>query len=129
MYTLLDYNGKMPVYMNINEGSVGDNKGAYNIPLEKGSVIVAVRYYNDFPMLNIWYSKGAFFFVRHKNNLRFETMSERELPENTAQHIIKDEEITPPNPTSKDKYRKKLRKGGRMGRNQPTEHRIDHQQF
>ncbi|MDZ7604868.1 MAG: hypothetical protein U5K79_04615 [Cyclobacteriaceae bacterium] len=46
--------------MNITEGSVGDNKGAYDIPLEKGSVIVADRYYNDFPMLNVWDSKGVF---------------------------------------------------------------------
>lgn len=54
MHTLLDYDGKLPVYVNITEGSVGDNKGAYQIPLEKGSVIVGDRYYNDFPMLNVW---------------------------------------------------------------------------
>ena len=79
--------------MNITEGSVGDNKGAYDIPLEKGSVIVADRYYNDFPMLNIWYSKGVFFVIRHKGNLAFRTTKERELPENTAQHVLKDEGI------------------------------------
>ncbi len=110
MHTLLDYDGKLPVYVNITEGSVGDNKGAYDIPLEKGSVIVADRYYNDFPMLNVWDSKGVNFVIRHKDNLKFDTVQERELLENTAQHILKDEEIVFTNYHSKKKYPKKLRR-------------------
>lgn len=110
MHTLLDYDGKLPIYVNITKGSVGDNKGAYDIPLEKGSVIVADRYYNDFPMLNIWDSKGVNFVIRHKDNLKFEMINERELPDNTAQHILKDEEIELINYQSKKKYPKKLRR-------------------
>jgi hypothetical protein len=110
MHTLLDYDGKMPVYVNITEGSVGDNKGAYNIPLEKGAIIVADRYYNDFPMLNVWDSKGVYFVIRHKNNLAFNRIKERELPQHTAQHILMDENIELSNPTSKKKYPKRLRR-------------------
>lgn len=110
MHTLLEYDGKLPVYVNITEGSVGDNKGAYNIPLEKGSVIVADRYYNDFPMLNVWDSKGVFFVIRHKGNLAFRTVEERELPTTTAQHVLKDEEIELTNPQSKAKYHGRLRR-------------------
>lgn len=110
MHTLLDYDGKLPAYVNITEGSVGDNKGAYSIPLEKGSVIVADRYFNDFPMLNIWDSKGVFFVIRHKDNLAFNTITERDLPENTAQHILIDQEIELTNTISKAKYPGKLRR-------------------
>jgi hypothetical protein len=110
MHTLLDYDGKLPVYVNITEGSVADNKGAYDIPLEKGSVIVADRYYNDFPLLNIWDSNGVFFVIRHKDNLAFHTIKERELPENTAPQVLKDEEIELTNPQSKIKYPGKLRR-------------------
>ncbi|MCH6202204.1 IS4 family transposase [Aquiflexum sp. LQ15W] len=110
MHTLLEYDGKLPVYVNITEGSVADNKGAYNMPLEKGSVIVADRYYNDFPMLNVWDSKGIFFVIRHKENLAFTTIRERELPENTAQHVLIDEEIELTNLQSKTKYPGKLRR-------------------
>ena len=110
MHTLLDYDGKLPVYVNITEGSVGDNKGAYDLPLVKGSVIVADRYYNDFPMLNVWDSKGVFFVIRHKDNLSFTSLSERELPTNTAQHVLKDEEIELANTVSKAKYPTKLRR-------------------
>ena len=80
MHTLLEYDGKLPVYVNITKGSVADNKGAENIPLEKGAVIVADRFYNDFPMLSIWDSKRCFLVIRHKENLKFETLQERELP-------------------------------------------------
>lgn len=44
MHTLLEYEGKLSVYVNIIEGSEGDNKGAYKLPLENGSEIVADRY-------------------------------------------------------------------------------------
>lgn len=36
MHTLLDYDGKLPVYVNITEGSVGDNKGATTFLWKKG---------------------------------------------------------------------------------------------
>ena len=102
-HTLLEYDGKLPVYVNITKGSVADNKGAENILLEKGAVIVADRFYNDFPMLYIWDSKGVFFVIRHKENLKFETLKERELPPKRAQNILKDEEIILSNPVSKEK--------------------------
>lgn len=57
MHTLLDFDGNLPAYINITNGKTADNKGAYDVPLLKGSVIVADRFYNDFSLLNIWDSK------------------------------------------------------------------------
>ncbi|WP_286416701.1 transposase [Myroides odoratimimus] len=57
MHTLLDFDGNLPAYINITDGKIADNKGAYDIPLLKGSVIVADCFYNDFSLLNIWDSK------------------------------------------------------------------------
>lgn len=110
MHTLLEYDGKLPVYVNITEGSVADNKGAYNIPLEKGSVVVADRYYNDFPMLNVWDSNGVFFVIRHKHNLKYTVLNERDLPQNTAQNVLIDQEIELANPLTKAKYQGRLRR-------------------
>lgn len=110
MHTLLDYDGKLPTYVNITQGSVADNKGAYGIPLQKGSVIVADRYYNDFRMLNVWDSKGVNFVIRHKHNLAFKSLREKELPENAAQHVLKDEVIELSNPLSQQKYPQELRR-------------------
>lgn len=106
MHTLLDYDGNLPVYVNITDGKVADNKGALDIPLIKGSVVVADRYYNDFDLLNIWDSKKVYFVVRHKNNLQYTTVKELELPDNRHQHILKDEVIE----LKSKKYPKRLRR-------------------
>ena len=110
MHTLLDFDGNLPAYVNITDGKTADNKGAYDIPLLKGSVIVADRFYNDFPLLNVWDSKGVFFVIRHKENLQFEALKENDLPDNRHQHILKDEIICLKNESSKSKYPGKLRR-------------------
>lgn len=110
MHTLLDYDGNLPAYVNITNGKTADNKGAYHIPLLKGSVIVADRFYNDFALLNIWDSKGVYFVIRHKENIKFVTVKENELPDNRHQHILKDEIIELTGNKSKRTYPKKLRR-------------------
>jgi hypothetical protein len=110
MHTLLDFDGNLPAYVNITDGKTADNKGAYDVPLLKGSVIVADRFYNDFSLLNIWDSKGVYFVIRHKENIQYITVEENELPDNRHQHILKDEIIELKNASSKDKYPKRLRR-------------------
>ena len=110
MHTLLDYDEHLPAYVNITDGKTADNKGAYDVPLLKGSVIVADRFYNDFSLLNIWNSNGVYFVIRHKNNIKFRTLKELELPENKHQHLLKDEIIELTGIKTKEKYPKKLRR-------------------
>ena len=106
MHTLLDLMG-LSAYVKITYGKTADNKGAYEIPLLKDSVNVADRFYNDFPLLNIWDSKAVFFVVRLKENLQYVIIKENELPENRHQHISKDEIIELKSEISKTKYSKK----------------------
>ena len=87
MHTLLDYEGNLPAYVNITNGKTADNKGAYDIPLLKRSVIVADRFYNDFSLLNVWDSNEVFFVVRHKDNIKYEVIKENDLPENRHENI------------------------------------------
>lgn len=110
MHTVLDYDGNLPAYVNITDGKTADNKGAYDIPLLRGSVIVADRFYNDFSLLNIWDSNGVKFVIRHKDNLQFTVIKENELPDHRHQHILKDEIIELKNADSKQKYPKRLRR-------------------
>jgi len=110
LHTLLDYDGNLPAYINITNGKTADNKGAYDIPLLKGSVIVADRFYNDFPLLNIWDSNKIFFVIRHKENLQYHSIKENELPLNRHEHILIDEIIELTHKGSKDKYQGKLRR-------------------
>ena len=110
MHTLLDFNGNLPAYVNITDGKTADNKGAYDIPLLKGSVIVADRFYNDLSLLNIWDSSGVNFVVRHKGNLKYTVIKEYDLPDKTHQHVLKDEMIELKHDASKAKYPKRLRR-------------------
>ena len=110
IHTLLDFDGNLPSYINITDGKTADNKGAYEIPLLKGSVIVADRFYNDFYLLNLWDSKGVYFVVRHKDNIQYRVIKENELPGNRHEHLLKDEVIELKNTSSKDKYPKRLRR-------------------
>lgn len=110
MHTLLDFDGNLPAYVNISDGKTADNKGAYDIPLLKGSVIVADRFYNDLSLLNIWDSKGVFFVIRHKDNIQYNVIKENALPEKRHQHLLKDEIIEFKNDKSRDKYPKQLRR-------------------
>lgn len=110
MHTLLDFDGNLPAYVNITDGKTADNKGAYDIPLLKRSVIVADRYYNDFSLLNIWDSNEVYFVIRHKENIQYTVIKENSLPENRHQHILKDEIIELKNKSSKAKYSKRLRR-------------------
>ena len=108
--TLLDYDGHLPAYVNITDGKTADNKGAYDVPLLKGSVIVADRFYNDFSLLNIWDSNQVYYVIRHKDNIKFKSVKELELPQNKHQHILKDEIIELTGNQTKEKYPKKLRR-------------------
>lgn len=110
MHTMLDFDGNLPAYVNISDGKTADNKGAKDIPLLRGSVIVADRFYNDFSLLHIWDSKGVFFVIRHKENLQFDVVKELDLPEKRHQHLLIDQIIELKNESSKEKYPEQLRR-------------------
>lgn len=80
LHTLLDYGGNLPAYVHLTNGKTADNKAAYALPLSKGSVVVADRFYNDFHLLNVWDRNKVFFVVRHKENLKYTSLKELELP-------------------------------------------------
>jgi hypothetical protein len=110
MHTLLDFDGNLPAYVNITDGKTADNKGAYDIPIQKGSVVVADRFYNDFHLLNVWDSKGVFFVIRHKHNIQYTVIKNNELPQNRHPHLLTDEIIKLSGVKSKKKYPNRLRR-------------------
>jgi len=110
LHTLLDYDGNLPSYVYVSDGKVADNKGALEIPLTKNSVIVADRYYFDSYLLNKWDSSGVFFVIRTKENIKYRSLRELELPDNRHGHILKDELIELTGANTREKYPKRLRR-------------------
>ncbi len=110
LHTLLDYDGCLPVYMNLTDGKVNDAMAAKEIVLPADSVVVADRAYVDFDNLYRWHSGGSFFVVRLKTSVKFNRLNEKELPDNRHQHILVDEYIELSEEKTKAKYPKKLRR-------------------
>ncbi len=110
LHTLLDYDGCLPVYINVTDGKVSDNKAAYKISIPPGSVVVADRGYVDFKLLNNWNKSKINFVVRLKNNIKYIPYGERPLPENKHPEILKDEEILLFEEDTREKYPEKLRR-------------------
>ena len=110
MHTLLDYDCRLPEFVNITDGKCSDNKAAYDIPINPYSIVAADRGYCDYSLFSHWDSNNVFFVVRHKDNIRYKAIRERPLPEKRAQNVLIDEEIELELPAAKKKYPKKLRR-------------------
>ncbi len=110
MHTLLDYDCLLPEFVNITTGKTTDNKAAYDIAVPSRSIVVADRGYCDYSLLNHWDSNKVFFVVRHKDNIRYTGIAERDLPEKHAQNVLIDEIIEFELPSAKEKYHKRLRR-------------------
>ncbi len=108
MHTLLDYDGGLPVYVNVTTGKTADHKGAYDIPLISGSVVVADRFYSDLYLLNAWDSNGVKFVIRNKDNLNYKVLKENETASDSP--VLADQIIEFAVQRSKQRYPKKLRR-------------------
>ena len=110
LHTLLDYDGCLPVYVNVTDGKVSDNTAAYEISIPKESVVVADRGYVDFKLLWIWNKKQINFVVRLKENINYIPYEERSLPEKRNLNILKDELILLMERSTRENYPEKLRR-------------------
>ncbi|MDZ7693503.1 MAG: IS4 family transposase [Balneolaceae bacterium] len=110
LHTLLDYDGCLPVYMNMTEGKVHDGKAVRELSLPKDAVVVADRAYVDFTTLWRWHQGGSYFVVRLKDSIKFHRLEEKPLPEGRHEHILLDEYIELSASKTRAKYPKKLRR-------------------
>lgn len=110
LHTLLDFDGCLPVYINLSDGKLNDAKAAKEIMLPADSVVVADRAYVDFENLYRWHKGNSYFVVRLKKSVKFLRLEERELPENRHQHILVDEYIELEDTKTFSKYPRKLRR-------------------
>jgi len=108
LHTLLDYDGCLPVYMNMTDGKVHDAKAVKELSLPKDAVVVADRAYVDFQSLWRWHQGGSYFVVRLKTSIKFNRLKEKPLPEKRHEHILVDEYIELSESKTHAKYPKNL---------------------
>jgi len=110
LHTLLDYDGCLPVYMNMTDGKTHDAKAVKELSLPADAVVVADRAYVDFDTLWRWHQGGSWFVVRLKSSIKFHRGTEKPLPEHRHEHILLDEYIELSEEKTHKKYPKKLRR-------------------
>ena len=101
MHTLLEYDGKLPVYVNITKGSVLITRERKTF-LWKRSSHCLDRFTTIF-QCSIWDSKGVFFVIRHFTGTRTSTKRSSKHPKRRRNSTS--------NPFPKKKY-PKIKKSG-----------------
>ena len=110
LHTILDYDGCLPVYLNMSDGKKHEVEDAQQLLFPSGSVVVMDRGYIDYAMLYKWTQNNVNFVTRLKCNTQFERMNEIPLPDNRHENILLDEYIMLTSQKGKDSYPVKLRR-------------------
>lgn len=107
IHTLYDIETQIPTFFHITEAKVNDVNAMDEIPYESGSYYIFDRGYNDYKRLYTIHQIGAFFVIRAKTNLHYNTEKwKRRMPDN----VLSDRLITLSGFYSQQKYPEKIRK-------------------
>lgn len=93
LHTVLDYDGCLPVFMQITDGKVHESQRAGNYSFSKGSVVVVDRGYVDYNWLGDLDSRGCYFVTRSKTNMKYTVIKSYQSEALLEKGIIKDEII------------------------------------
>jgi hypothetical protein len=110
LHTVLDFDGCLPVFVDMTDGKRHDVKAAQDIEFPQDSIVVADRAYIDFNWMRQLNEQGAFFVIRGRENIQF-SLKERPLDKALLKNrnIQYDWECELQGSLSKQKYPGKIR--------------------
>jgi len=107
IHTPYDIETQIPAFFHITEVKVNDVNAMDEIPYESGSYYIFDRGYNDYKRLYTIHQIGAYFVIRAKTNLHYNTEKwKRRMPDN----VLSDQMITLSGYYSRTKYPEPIRK-------------------
>lgn len=109
LHTVLDYDGRLPVFMEISDGKIHESKKAKSFSFLKGSVVVMNRGYVDFQWMNILNSNGNFLVTRSKVSMKYSVVKSYQSDSMLESGILKNQVITLSGESAKRYGGKKLR--------------------
>lgn len=108
-HTLLNFRTLLPEFVSITDGKASDNTTARNVEVKPGSIVVSNRgYFNT--LLRFWDSIKVSFVVRVKQNLLYERMEERDLPDKAHPEVLIDEIVWLRGNETAEQYPKPIRR-------------------
>jgi len=102
VHTSLDEALMIPEMIHITEAKVSDRRGADNFRYPEDTIVVDDRGYFDFKLFKIRIDDKNHFVTRIKDRTLYESVVERELPEDKDFHVLKDEIILLTGKAAKD---------------------------
>ena len=93
LHMSLDEKTMLPEFVNITKAKVSDRRGIDDFRYAKDTIVVDDRGYHDFILFAQRIADENIFVTRGKSNTVYESVKELDLPDDTDQHILKDEII------------------------------------
>jgi hypothetical protein len=102
VHTSLDEALMIPEMIYISEAKVSDRRGVDNFRYTEDTIVVDDRGYFDFKLFKIRIDDKNHFVTRIKDNTLYESVIEKELPDDKDFHVLKDEIILLTGKAAKD---------------------------
>ena len=84
LHLLLDYDGYLPVYAHITEGSVHEINIARTLEFVPGSIIAMDMGYTDYGLYGKWTENKVYFVTKLKDNAKYDVVKRYNPPENRS---------------------------------------------
>jgi hypothetical protein len=84
----------MPCLVRLTKGSQHDHTFLKHLQLPEGSYVVMDKGYTDYHQYANWNNQGIFYITRMKDNARYISWEELELPDDKDFCVLKDEKVT-----------------------------------
>lgn len=93
MHTMINASEDVPTLIRFSSAATHDHTFLKNLELQKGSIVVFDKGYNDYEQYLQWNLDGINFVTRQKDNAVWKSIKEFEIPEETDNGVLKDEKI------------------------------------
>jgi hypothetical protein len=110
LHTLLDYDGCLPVYVNMTDAKTHEVRVAKEISLPAKSVVVGDRAYFDLKTMYQWHKNKVYFVIRNKVSVNYEHVEDLPLNKNRYEKIKIDEKVEMNETSAVVKYPEPLRR-------------------
>lgn len=110
LHTLLNFETMLPEYVYITDGKGADNTSASHVKVKAGNIVVCDRGYFDTELLNVWDSSKVFFVARMRNNILYNQIEERDLPDKVHPEVLIDEIVQLTGTETSVQYPKPIRR-------------------
>ena len=82
-HVLLDHDDYMPAFVLLTDARQHDRKAASHVPLNRGSIVVMDRGYNDYGLFGSWHRRGIYFVTRLKEGAKYRPIQLNKIPKNS----------------------------------------------